>query len=138
MSTSMVDLCAVCVIHARISCSHCLCRPMKNTISGNEMRGFMKILVDVKTDKVIGVHMIGPDCAEIMQVMSWSSRAERVETKLADSMTLAALACLDLRLHATSAWHLLCDMLLVASKLSHVFAGLCCCCQNGCQEEAAG
>lgn len=28
----------------------------------------MKILVDAKTDTVIGVHMIGPDCAEIMQV----------------------------------------------------------------------
>ena len=41
---------------------------MKNTISGNEGRGFMKILVDAKTDTVIGVHMIGPDCAEIMQV----------------------------------------------------------------------
>ena len=39
------------------------CRPMKNTISGNEGRGFMKILVDAKTDTVIGVHMIGPDCA---------------------------------------------------------------------------
>ncbi len=45
----------------------CACRPMKNTISGNEARGFMKILVDAKTDTVIGVHMIGPDCAEIMQ-----------------------------------------------------------------------
>ncbi|KAL0024238.1 hypothetical protein WJX77_010882 [Trebouxia sp. C0004] len=42
-------------------------KPMKNTISGNEARGFMKILVDAKTDTVIGVHMIGPDCAEIMQ-----------------------------------------------------------------------
>ena len=41
---------------------------MKNTLSGNEGRGFMKILVDAKTDTVIGVHMIGPDCAEIMQV----------------------------------------------------------------------
>lgn len=44
---------------------------MKNTISGNEARGFMKILVDAKTDTVIGVHMIGPDCAEIMQA-SWA------------------------------------------------------------------
>lgn len=43
---------------------------MKNTLSGNEGRGFMKILVDAKTDTVIGVHMIGPDCAEIMQVSS--------------------------------------------------------------------
>ena len=49
----------------------CACRPMKNTISGNEAKGFMKILVDAKTDTVIGVHMIGPDCAEIMQA-SWA------------------------------------------------------------------
>lgn len=48
-------------------------RPMKNTLSGNEGRGFMKILVDAKTDAVIGVHMIGPDCAEIMQVSFASS-----------------------------------------------------------------
>lgn len=43
-------------------------RPMKNTVSGNEGRGFMKIVVDAKSDRVVGMHMIGPDCAEIMQV----------------------------------------------------------------------
>ena len=41
---------------------------MKNTISGNEARGFMKIIVDADTDTVIGVHMIGPESAEILQV----------------------------------------------------------------------
>ena len=45
-----------------------LCRPMKNTISGNEAKGFMKIIVDADSDTVIGVHMIGPECAEILQV----------------------------------------------------------------------
>lgn len=54
--------------NAEVVCWWLTCRPMKNTISGNEGRGFMKILVDAKTDTVIGVHMIGPDCAEIMQV----------------------------------------------------------------------
>eukprot|EP00210_Caulerpa_lentillifera_P006814 g6513.t1 len=44
-------------------------RPLKNTISGNLGRAFMKLIVDVATDKVIGVHMVGPDCAEIMQGM---------------------------------------------------------------------
>lgn len=43
-------------------------RPLRNTISGNPGRAFMKLVVDVATDKVIGVHMVGPDCAEIMQV----------------------------------------------------------------------
>ena len=41
---------------------------MKNTISGNEARGFMKIIVDADTDTVIGIHMIGPESAEILQV----------------------------------------------------------------------
>ena len=41
---------------------------MKNTISGNEGRGFMKMIVDADSDKVLGVHLIGPECAEIIQV----------------------------------------------------------------------
>ena len=43
---------------------------MKNTVSGNEARGFMKIIVDADSDRVVGMHMVGPDCAEIMQVRS--------------------------------------------------------------------
>ncbi len=46
---------------------------MKNTVSGNEARGFMKLIVDSDSDTVVGIHMIGPDCAEIMQVSSCSS-----------------------------------------------------------------
>lgn len=45
-------------------------RPLKNTVTGNESRAFMKLIVDVETDKVVGIHMVGEDCAEIMQVMS--------------------------------------------------------------------
>lgn len=43
-------------------------RPLKNTVSGNEGRAFMKLIVESKTDEVVGVHMVGEDCAEIMQV----------------------------------------------------------------------
>lgn len=46
---------------------------MKNTVSGNEARGFMKIIVASDTDTVVGIHMIGPDCAEIMQVIYLSA-----------------------------------------------------------------
>lgn len=42
-------------------------KPMKNTVSGNSARGFMKLVVDADSDTVVGIHMIGPDCAEIMQ-----------------------------------------------------------------------
>ena len=40
---------------------------MKNTISGNEGRGFMKIIVDPSNDRIVGLHVIGPECAEIVQ-----------------------------------------------------------------------
>ncbi|CAN7049330.1 unnamed protein product [Brassica rapa subsp. trilocularis] len=41
--------------------------PMKNTISGRQEKTLMKLIVDEKTDKVIGASMCGPDAAEIMQ-----------------------------------------------------------------------
>lgn len=45
-------------------------RPMRNTMSGNPMRTFMKLVVDANTQRVIGCHMVGPDAAEIMQGMA--------------------------------------------------------------------
>ena len=42
-------------------------RPLKNTISGSTERSFMKIIVDSASDRVVGVHMVGQDSAEIMQ-----------------------------------------------------------------------
>ena len=40
---------------------------MKHTLSGSDEKVLMKIIVDVRTDKVIGVHMVGPDSGEIIQ-----------------------------------------------------------------------
>ncbi|MEN9717952.1 MAG: hypothetical protein RIQ99_830 [Pseudomonadota bacterium] len=42
-------------------------RPMKNMFSVVMERGFYKLVVDATTDKVLGVHMIGPDSPEILQ-----------------------------------------------------------------------
>ena len=42
-------------------------RAMRNTLSGRSEQSYMKLIVDAKTDKVLGVHMVGPDSAEIMQ-----------------------------------------------------------------------
>ncbi|HTW54583.1 MAG TPA: glutathione-disulfide reductase [Stellaceae bacterium] len=42
-------------------------RPMKNTLSGRDERTFMKLIVDAKSDRVVGCHMLGPDSAEIIQ-----------------------------------------------------------------------
>jgi glutathione reductase (NADPH) len=42
-------------------------RPMKNTLSGRDERTFMKLVVDGKTDRVLGCHMLGADAPEIIQ-----------------------------------------------------------------------
>jgi glutathione reductase (NADPH) len=50
-------------------------KPMKHTMTGSEEKTFMKLLVDKATDKVIGVHMIGPDAGEIIQGMAIAIKA---------------------------------------------------------------
>mmetsp|Transcript_12967 Transcript_12967/g.33445 ORF Transcript_12967/g.33445 Transcript_12967/m.33445 type:complete len:561 (+) Transcript_12967:165-1847(+) len=57
-------------------------RPMKNTISGNPGRAFMKLIVDANSDKVVGVHMVGPDAAEIMQGMGVAVKMGVTKTQL--------------------------------------------------------
>lgn len=42
-------------------------RALKNTLSGNAGRTFMKLVVDKPSDKVLGVHMVGEHAGEIMQ-----------------------------------------------------------------------
>jgi glutathione reductase (NADPH) len=42
-------------------------KPMKNTLSGREERTLMKLVVDARTDRVLGCHMLGSDAPEIMQ-----------------------------------------------------------------------
>lgn len=44
-------------------------RPMKHTLSGGEEKTMMKILVDGETDRVLGVHIIGPDAGEMVQIL---------------------------------------------------------------------
>ena len=41
--------------------------PMKHTLSGMDEKSFMKIIVDDGSDRVVGVHMVGPEAGEIMQ-----------------------------------------------------------------------
>jgi glutathione reductase (NADPH) len=42
-------------------------KPLVHTLSGRDERTYMKIIVDAKTDKVVGCHMMGADSPEIIQ-----------------------------------------------------------------------
>jgi glutathione reductase (NADPH) len=50
-------------------------RPMKNIFSQTMERGFYKLLVDAVTDRVLAVHMIGPDSPEILQAAAIAVKA---------------------------------------------------------------
>ncbi len=49
--------------------------PMKYTLSGRAEKGMMKLLVDAGDDRVIGMHVVGPDAAEIVQGFAVAVRA---------------------------------------------------------------
>ncbi len=42
-------------------------RPMKITLSDEDEKIFMKVIVDDKSDDVMGMHIVGPDAAELIQ-----------------------------------------------------------------------
>lgn len=50
-------------------------RTLKHSISGSEERCMMKLIVDKATDKVVGVHMVGPEAGEIIQGMAVALKA---------------------------------------------------------------
>jgi len=50
-------------------------RPMKHTLSGLDEKTLMKIVVNRSSDKVLGIHMVGPEAAEIIQGMAVAMRA---------------------------------------------------------------
>lgn len=50
-------------------------RPLKATVSGRDERVMMKLVVDAKTDRVVGAHMVGEDAGEIMQGIAVAIKA---------------------------------------------------------------
>jgi|GEM_PF-2137 len=50
-------------------------RPMKTTLGGGQEKTLMKLVVDAKTDRVLGCHMVGPDAGEIVQGLAVALKA---------------------------------------------------------------
>lgn len=49
-------------------------RPMRATLSSRPEKVFMKILVDHATDRVLGVHIVGPEAGEMVQLLAIALR----------------------------------------------------------------
>jgi glutathione reductase (NADPH) len=51
-------------------------RPMKNVLAGRDECSIYKLVVDGSSDRVVGIHMIGPDAPEILQAAAVAVKAK--------------------------------------------------------------
>ncbi len=49
--------------------------PMKNVFAQRRERGLYKLIVDANTDRILGIHMIGPEAPEILQAAAIAVKA---------------------------------------------------------------
>jgi glutathione reductase (NADPH) len=63
-------------------------RPLKTRLTGDETQTYMKLLVDSKTDKVVGLHMLGVDTPEILQGFAAAITAGITKTQLDKTLAL--------------------------------------------------
>ncbi len=63
-------------------------RAMRNVLAGRNERALYKMIVDSATDKVVGLHLIGPDSAEILQAAAIAIKAGLTKQDFDDTVAL--------------------------------------------------
>jgi glutathione reductase (NADPH) len=63
-------------------------RAMKNVLANRNERALYKMIVDATTDRVIGLHMIGPDAPEILQAAAVAVKAGLTKQDFDDTVAL--------------------------------------------------
>ncbi|MEQ1510442.1 MAG: glutathione-disulfide reductase [Sphingopyxis sp.] len=63
-------------------------RPMKNVVSGREERSLYKMITAGGDQRVVGLHMIGPDSSEILQAAAVAVKAGLSKQAFDDTMAL--------------------------------------------------
>ena len=63
-------------------------RPMKNVLAGRNERALYKMIVDDATGRVVGLHMIGPDSAEILQAAAIAVKAGLTKAQFDETIAL--------------------------------------------------
>ncbi len=63
-------------------------RPMKNLFSPHAERGLYKMIVDEASEKILGIHMIGPESPEILQIAAVALKAGLTKQAFDDTVAL--------------------------------------------------
>eukprot|EP00891_Asterochloris_glomerata_P007600 jgi/Astpho2/7600/Aster-02504 len=69
---------------------------LKNSLTDNDLKGMMKVVVDAKTDKVLGIHLVGPEVAEILQGFAAAMKAGITKTQLDETVGIHPTAAEEL------------------------------------------
>jgi len=62
--------------------------PLRNTLSGRQERTLMKLVVEPRSDRVLGAHMLGPDSAEIIQGVAIAIKMGATKAQLDATMAI--------------------------------------------------
>lgn len=71
-------------------------RPMRNVLAGRDERTLMKIVVDAGNDRVLGVHVLGPDAAEMVQMAAITLNLNATKADFDRTMALHPCAAEEL------------------------------------------
>jgi glutathione reductase (NADPH) len=71
-------------------------RPLKSTVSGRDEKMLMKLVIDAKSDRVLGCHVLGPDAAEIAQMAAVALKLGVTKAQLDSTMALHPSAAEEL------------------------------------------
>ncbi|MEO6152714.1 MAG: glutathione-disulfide reductase [Croceibacterium sp.] len=63
-------------------------RPMKNVLAGRNERSLYKMVCDGATDRVVGIHMIGPDAPELLQGAAVAVKAGLTKQAFDDTVAI--------------------------------------------------
>ena len=61
---------------------------MKNIFSPHREAGLYKMIVDATSEKILGIHMIGPESPEILQVAAVAVKAGLTKQAFDDTVAL--------------------------------------------------
>lgn len=71
-------------------------RPMKYTLSGQQKKMFMKCIVDQDTQKILGIHIVGPDSGEMIQALGIAVKAGLTKKDFDSTMAVHPTAAEEL------------------------------------------
>ena len=71
-------------------------RPMKTAFVGSDARMLMKLVVDGATDRVLGVHLVGPDAGELIQVLGIAIKMKATKADFDATMAVHPTAAEEL------------------------------------------